>query len=122
MSTAVKIPNAHDVNILVAKAQVDAAKAAVRNAELDLGYCRMYAPIEGRIGEAKVKVGNLVGPESAGGGTFSELATIQQLDPMGVDVRLSSRDLERITALIEGGLAVRLTRPGPAGPARLTIP
>ena len=95
-----------------AAAQVEAARAAVRDAELNLGYCRMYAPIDGRIGEAKVKVGNLVGPESAGGGTFSELATIQQLDPMGVDIRLSSRYLDRATRLIRQGLAVRLTRPG----------
>jgi membrane fusion protein (multidrug efflux system) len=103
------------VGIATAGAQVEAGKAAVRDAELNLGYCRMYAPIEGRIGEAKVKVGNLVGPESAGGGTFSELATIQQLDPMGVDIRLSSRDLDRTSHLIEEGLAVRLTRPGSEG-------
>ena len=76
----------------------------------------MYAPIDGRIGEARVKVGNLVGPDPAGGGAFTDLATIQQLDPMGVDIRLSSRDLDRTTALIEAGLAVRLIRPGPAGP------
>jgi membrane fusion protein (multidrug efflux system) len=104
------------VGIASAEAQVSAAKAAVRDAELNLGYCRMYAPLDGRIGEARVKVGNLVGPDQGGAGGFSELATIQQLDPMGVDVRLSSRDLDRITSLIEGGLAVRLIRPGPAGP------
>ena len=105
----------YDVGIAAARAQVEASKAAVRDAELNLGYCRMYAPLEGRIGEAKVKVGNLVGPESSGGGAFSELATIQQLDPMGVEMRLGSRDLDRITRLIQGGLAVRLTRPGSAG-------
>jgi membrane fusion protein (multidrug efflux system) len=104
------------VGIASAQAQVLAARAAVRDAELNLGYCRMYAPIEGRIGEARVKVGNLVGPDQAGGGGFTDLATIQQLDPIGVDVRLSSRDLDRTTALIEGGLAVHLIRPGPAGP------
>ena len=104
------------VGIASAQSQVLAAKAAVRDAELNLGYCRMYAPLTGRIGEARVKVGNLVGPDSAGGGAFSDLATIQQLDPMGVDVRLSSRDLDRTTTLIEKGLAVRLIRPGPAGP------
>jgi membrane fusion protein (multidrug efflux system) len=76
----------------------------------------MYAPLEGRIGEARVKVGNLVGPDPAGGGAFTDLATIQKLDPMGVDLRLSSRDLDRTTTLIEEGLAVRLTRPGPEGP------
>jgi membrane fusion protein, multidrug efflux system len=106
----------YTVGIASAQAQVSAAKAAVRDAELSLGYCRMYAPLQGRIGEARVKVGNLVGPEQGGGGGFTDLATIQQLDPIGVDVRLSSRDLDRTTALIEAGLAVHLIRPGPAGP------
>lgn len=106
----------YDVGIAAARGQVSAAKAAVRDAELNLGYCRMHAPIAGRIGEARVKVGNLVGPDSGGGGAMTDLATIQQLDPIGVDLRLSSRDLDRTTALIEGGLAVRLIRTGPAGP------
>jgi membrane fusion protein, multidrug efflux system len=105
----------YDVGIASARAQVEAAGAAVRDAELNLGYCRMYAPLDGRIGEARVKVGNLVGPESAGGGAFTELATIQQLDPMGVDVLLSSRELDRITRLVEHGLAVSINRPGPSG-------
>jgi membrane fusion protein (multidrug efflux system) len=104
------------IGIATAQAQVIGAKASVRDAELNLGYCRMYAPLQGRIGEARVKVGNLVGPDQAGGGAFTDLATIQQLDPMGVDLRLSSRDLDRITSLIGEGLAVHLTRPGPAGP------
>lgn len=106
----------YDTGIASAKAQLSAAEAAVRDAELNLGYCRMYSPINGRIGEARVKVGNLVGPDSGGGGSFSDLASIQQLDPMGVDLRLSSRDLERTTDLMEAGLAVRLTKPGRSGP------
>jgi len=106
----------YDVGILAAQAQLDAAKAAVLDAQLNLGYCRMVAPIDGRIGEAKVKVGNLVGPESSGGGgSYSELATIQQLDPMGVDVRVSSRYLDQATALIDKGLTLRLIRPGLVG-------
>jgi membrane fusion protein, multidrug efflux system len=105
----------YEVGIASSRAQVESARAAVRDAELNLGYCRMYAPLEGRIGEAKVKVGNLVGPDPAGGGAYSELATIQQLDPMGVDIRLSSRDLDRTTELVRKGLAVRLTRPGRSG-------
>lgn len=104
-----------EVGIAAARAQVEAARATVRDAELNLGYCRMYAPIDGRIGEAKVKVGNLVGPDATGGGAFSDLATIQQLDPIGIDVRLSSRDLDRTRELIDKGLSVRLTRPGSAG-------
>lgn len=104
-----------EVGIAAARAQVAAAKASVQDAELNLGYCRMFAPIDGRIGEAKVKVGNLVGPDPAGGGAFSDLATIQQLDPIGIDVRLSSRDLDRTRELIDRGLSVRLSRPGSAG-------
>ena len=42
----------------------------------------MFAPIDGRIGELKVKLGNLVGDTGA-----TELVNIQQLDPMGLDLR-----------------------------------
>jgi membrane fusion protein, multidrug efflux system len=105
----------YGIGIASAAAQLEAAKAAVRDAELNLGYCRMYAAIDGRIGEAKVKVGNLVGPDPAGGGSFSELATIQQLEPMGVDIRISSRYLDRITRLVHQNLSVKLLRPGVEG-------
>jgi RND family efflux transporter MFP subunit len=105
----------YDVNILAARARLDEAEAAVQSAGLDLGYCRMYAPIGGRIGEARVKVGNLVGPTAPGGADNTELATVQQLDPMGVDIRVSSRYLERFSRLIAEGLAVRLTRTGIEG-------
>lgn len=101
----------YEVGILAARAQVEAAKAAVRDAEINLGYCRMYATIDGRIGEAKVKVGNLVGPDATGG-SFSDLATIHQLDPMGIEIRTSSRYLKRATQLILEGLAVRLFHAG----------
>ncbi len=104
----------YEVNILGARANVDQAKANVRDAEINLGYCRMSAPIEGRIGEAQVKVGNLVGPASTGG-EYTELATIQQLDPMGVDVRPSSRYLDRANKLISQGLTFRFSRPGVDG-------
>ena len=104
----------YDVAILSTKAQLAATRASVRDAELNLGYCRMVAPIDGRIGEAKVKVGNLVGPGQTGG-TYSELATIQQLNPMGVDIRISSRYLDRATRLVQKGIKVDLTRPGLEG-------
>ena len=105
----------YQVNILSAKAQVDDAQAAVNNAKLDLSYCRMYAPIAGRIGEAFVKVGNLVGPTSTSGSDLTSLATIQQLDPMGIDVQVSSRYLDRASQLVPRGLPIRLSRPGLEG-------
>lgn len=101
----------YEVGILAAKAQVEAAKASVRDAEINLGYCRMYATIDGRIGEAKVKVGNLVGPDATGG-SYSDLATIHQLDPMGIEIRTSSRYLKRATQLIHEGLTVQLFHTG----------
>lgn len=104
----------YDVGLLAAKAQLQAAKAGVRDAELDLSYCRMTAPIEGRIGVALVKVGNLVGPGQEGGG-FTELATIQQLDPITVDIQISSRYLDKATKLVNEGLPAKLTRPGVEG-------
>lgn len=104
----------YDIGILAAKAQLEAAKAGVRDAQLNLGYCRMTSPINGRIGVAQVKVGNLVGPGQEGGG-FTDLATIQQLDPLSVDIRVSSRYLDRATQLVQRQAPVELTRPGVEG-------
>ncbi len=56
----------HETNILSAQAEVDGAKARVHDAEIELSYCRMSSPIDGRIGLAEVKLGNLVGPMSSG--------------------------------------------------------
>ncbi len=106
----------YEVNILAAKARLEDAKANVRDAQLNLGYCRMYAPFPGRIGEAKIKVGNLVGPVSSEGMDLTSLASIQQLDPMGIDVLVSSRYLDRATNLLQrGGGVIRLTRPSLEG-------
>lgn len=93
----------YDVNISGAKASVESAQAALQDALIELGYCEMRTPIDGRIGELKVKVGNLVGPDKD-----TDLVTIRQLDPMGVDFRPSSRHLPLLTALIKKGLKVSL--------------
>ncbi len=97
----------YDINILSAQAKIDQAKADLEAAQIDLNYCRMYAPIDGRIGELKVKLGNLVGPATSMSDTTS-LVTIQQLDPMGVDLRPASRYLPVITRLVKQGLEVRV--------------
>jgi membrane fusion protein, multidrug efflux system len=97
----------YKIDIDSAKAEVARARAALDDAQISLGYCRMYAPIAGRIGELKVKVGNL-----AGDAGLTELVTIQQLDPMGLDVRAPARYLPEATALLENGVAVSLTVEG----------
>ena len=97
----------YHINILGAQAKVDQAKADLEAAQIDLGYCRMFAPINGRTGELQVKLGNLVGP-GAGSTDTTSLVSIQQLDPMGVDLRPASRYLPLITKLVKNGLEVSL--------------
>jgi RND family efflux transporter MFP subunit len=100
----------YDVNIQSAEASVASATAALKEAEINLSYCRIFSQIDGRIGQALVKVGNLVGPSA--GSEYTELATVKQLDPMGVAFQVSSAYLEVATQLIRDGFAVRIRRPG----------
>ena len=71
----------------IAKASILQAKAALRAAELDLGYTQITSPINGRIGMVSYTRGNLVGPAS------EVLATIVSLDPMYVSFPLTQREL-----------------------------
>jgi RND family efflux transporter MFP subunit len=106
----------YDTNILSAQADVEGAKAALLDAQINLGYCRLSSPIDGRIGLAEVKLGNLVGPATTGGGEdYTELAVVRQLDPMGIDIQASSRYLDRVAQLIQQGLAFEIFRPGIEG-------
>ncbi|SIO04628.1 membrane fusion protein, multidrug efflux system [Singulisphaera sp. GP187] len=106
----------HETNILSAQAEVAGEKARVHDSEIELSYCRMSSPIDGRIGLAQVKLGNLVGPASSGGGgDYTELAVVRQLDPMGVDIPVASRYLDRVMRLINQGLDVEVFRPGLEG-------
>jgi RND family efflux transporter MFP subunit len=106
----------YDTAIVAAQANVAGAKARVTDAQIDLGYCRMFSPIDGRIGMAEVKQGNLVGPLTTGGGSdYTELAVVRQLDPMGVDIQAPARYLDRVTRLISQGLPVVVFRPGLEG-------
>lgn len=69
------------------RADVMAAKADVDSARLNLGYTRITAPIAGRIGKALVTEGMLVGQSEV-----TEVAHIQQLDPVYVDFSHSLND------------------------------
>jgi membrane fusion protein, multidrug efflux system len=63
-----------------AKASVSANEAAVRQAELDLEFTELRAPINGRIGDRRVSPGNLV--TGGTGGNTTMLATIVSTDPI----------------------------------------
>lgn len=75
-----------------AAAAAEADRARIKQDRLNLSYCTMYSPLNGRIGRTLVNVGNLVGA----GGQDTKLATIVQLDPMYVYFSPSEKDLRLI--------------------------
>ena len=87
-----------------AQAQVAAGKAAVANANINLGYAAVTAPISGRIGRALVTEGALVGQ-----GEATQLAVIQQINPLYVNVTQSSGDILRMREALKSG---KLTQAG----------
>ncbi|MCA1929679.1 efflux RND transporter periplasmic adaptor subunit [Rheinheimera sp.] len=85
-------------NLLSAAAAVQAAEADLDNATLNLSYSRVTAPIAGRIGRALVSEGALVGQNEA-----TQLAVIHQLDPVYVDMNLSSgAEMQRQQSIKQG--------------------
>lgn len=83
-----------------ADADVMAAKAAVESARINLAYTKVTSPITGRIGKSSVTEGALVT-----NGQSDAMATVQQLDPIYVDVTQSSSDFMRLKqeSLQQGG-------------------
>ncbi|HGH5978850.1 TPA: efflux RND transporter periplasmic adaptor subunit [Kluyvera georgiana] len=83
-----------------ADADVMAAKAAVESARINLAYTKVTSPITGRIGKSSVTEGALVT-----NGQSNAMATVQQLDPIYVDVTQSSSDFMRLKqeSLQQGG-------------------
>jgi membrane fusion protein (multidrug efflux system) len=91
-----------------AEASIAGDKAAIRKAQIDLGYTRVVAPISGRVGRSAVTAGALVTASQA-----QALATVQQLDPIYVDVAQSSADLLRLRRELAAG-RLKSDRPGEA--------
>lgn len=81
-----------------AVADVASAKAALATARINLEYTRVTAPITGRIGKSTVTEGALVTAQQS-----AALATIQQLDPLYVDVSQSSDELLRLKKEVAAG-------------------
>lgn len=95
-----------------AQADVATAQASVETARINLGFTRITAPISGRIGTSAVTPGALVTANQT-----TALATIQQLDPLYVDVTQSSAEVLRLKRDFAAG---RLTRSG-ADAARIRL-
>ncbi|MFP9229185.1 efflux RND transporter periplasmic adaptor subunit [Pectobacterium cacticida] len=81
-----------------ADAAVQAAKAAVDTAQINLAYTKVNSPISGRVGKSTVTEGALVST-----GQATALTTVQQLDPIYVDVTQSSNDFLQLKRALENG-------------------
>lgn len=94
-----------------AEADVAGAKAAMDAAAIDLAYTEVRSPIDGRIGLSAVTVGALVNANQS-----AALATVQQLDPIYVDLTQSISDMMRLKKeMAENGAHPE------AGPTRVTL-
>jgi membrane fusion protein (multidrug efflux system) len=82
----------------LAQADIAAAKAGLQTAQINLGYASVTAPIDGRIGRALVTEGALVGQ-----GEVTELAVVQQIDPMYVNFTQSTSEVLRLRKALESG-------------------
>jgi multidrug efflux system membrane fusion protein len=76
-----------------AQAAVDEANANLEIARINLGYTRVVAPFDGRVGRRQVDPGNLVGP-----GATTQLATIDQLAPIYVYFNVDEQEVLRLRA------------------------
>jgi membrane fusion protein, multidrug efflux system len=112
------------LNLENAKTQADTFRAAIQadiaaleNLKVQLSYCRITAPITGRISMAAVKVGNITRAADT-----LPIATINQMAPIYVTFTVPQRSLPELrVAMAETGAAVDVVIPGDKRRARGTI-
>jgi len=95
----------------VADANVKAAQAAIETASLNLEYCTLKSPIDGRAGQRLVDVGNIVTADT------TSLLSVQKISPIYVDFTVPENELDGVRRnLAQGPLKVLVATPGnPAG-------
>jgi multidrug efflux system membrane fusion protein len=90
-----------------ARSAVRADMAALDNARLQRSYCEIFAPVDGRAGELKIKEGNLVKT------TDAELVTLNQIHPVFVTFSVPEKELRIIRKYMQSGsLKVLASPPG----------
>ena len=89
-----KVISQQDYDTAVANAQK--SQAATESAQVNLDWCYIKSPINGRVGLRNVDVGNLVGPSTA------PLVTIQGLDPIYTDFTVAENDLPLVRKYLGG--------------------
>jgi multidrug efflux system membrane fusion protein len=92
--SARKVISRQDYDTAVANAQK--SQAATESAQVNLDWCYIKSPINGRVGLRNVDVGNLVGPST------SPLVTILGLDPIYTDFTVAENDLPLVRKYLGG--------------------
>jgi membrane fusion protein, multidrug efflux system len=88
----------------VDQAQIQAAQASAETAKLNLDYCYIHSPIDGRAGARLVDVGNVVTANS------SSLLSIQRIDPIYADFTVTEADLAQVRANMAHGTLRTIVR------------
>jgi membrane fusion protein (multidrug efflux system) len=94
-----------DTNVLAAQANVESARAALEDAKINLGYCRVASPVDGRISRVSVDKGNLVGD-----GDSTVLATVVKDDPVYAYVSVSDADVLQFREQVRQGKRVDFSK------------
>ena len=88
----------------VSEAQVEAAKAAIETAQINLDYCYIHSPIDGRAGARLVDVGNVVQANT------TSLLSVQRLDPIYATFTITEQDLTEVQKQMSHGTLRALVR------------
>src|SRR5882762_7233873 len=103
LDNALAARQAGEAAVVARKATVEANRAILRSAELNLEYATIRAPISGRVGESLLQVGGLVTKTSP-----QPLTTIVPLDPVWVRFQVSEAELPLFEPDSRGSLAIEL--------------
>jgi multidrug efflux system membrane fusion protein len=99
----------------VGQAQLEAAEAALETAKLNLEYCYIHSPIDGKAGARLVDVGNIVQANT------TSLLSIQRLDPIYANFTITEADLPAVQKQMSSGMLKAVVRlpSDPEGTARI---
>ena len=85
----------YEANVKMLKAAIEADKAQIRQAQINLNYCRITSPVDGLVGNYLINEGNIVQAQS------SVLTTIRQMDPIYADFVVPSQKFAQVRAYLD---------------------
>jgi multidrug efflux system membrane fusion protein len=89
---------------IVSKTQIQQSQAALETAKLNLDYCSIHSPIDGRASHRLIDIGNVVKPEDT-------LIVIERLDPIYADFTVTENDLSSVQQNLANGLKAQVRLP-----------